>query len=252
MKTHRQFANQAAVGFLISLKWRFLLFAFLAIAAQQEIFAQNLLVNGDFEQNDRRTYANYYTSEDLAFIPLGDSVPGWTFSQSVDLYGPVHAPQNGSQYLDLVGGGPVSANFSIQQTFATTAGQSYQLSFFFGNNEQLAAALASFTASLVGGAGTIWTQDFTHTGDTYYAHDWMFFTTTFVANSSSTTLKFLDTSHFPTNYDPSYTVGGSTLDNISVVAVVPEPGGVIAGLSVLGCCLIPIATRRRKTVFLSR
>jgi hypothetical protein len=66
-----------------------------------------------------------------------------------------------------------------------------------------------------------------------------------VANSSSTTLKFLDTSHFPTNYDPSYTVGGSTLDNISVVAVVPESGGIGAGLTALAVSLIPIAAQRR-------
>ena len=245
MKIHRQFASRAGVGSLTCLKWRFLLFALLTIAAQQAIVAQNLLVNGDFEQNDRRTYTNYYASEDLAYIPLSDTVPGWTFSHSVDLYGPVHAPQNGSQFLDLVGGGPVSQNFSIQQTFATTAGQSYQLSFFYGNNEQLASAMASFTASLIG-AGTIWTQDFTHTGDTYYAHNWTFFTMTFVANSSSTTLNFLDTSHFPTNYDPTYTVGGSTLDNISVVALVPESGGIVAGLTTLGICVMAIATRRRR------
>jgi hypothetical protein len=224
---------------------RFLLFAFLAIAAQQSLMAQNLLVNGDFEQNDRHTYANYYTSEDLAYIPLGDSVPGWTFSHSVDLYGPTHAPQSGNQFLDLVGGGPVAANFSIQQTFATTAGQSYQLSFVYGNNEQLAAALATFTASLIGGSGTIWTQDFSHTGDTYYARNWTAFNITFVANSSTTTLKFLDTSHFPTGYDPSYTVGGSTLDNVIVIAVVPEPGGIATGLMALIFCLAPIAARRR-------
>jgi hypothetical protein len=245
MKIERQLARQPAAGFLTAPKWRFLLFAFLVAAAQPELFAQNLLVNGNFEQNDRHTYANYYASDDLAYIPLSDSIPGWTFSHSVDLYGPVHAPQNGSQFLDLVGGGPLSQNFSIQQTFATTAGASYQLSFYYGNNEQLATALASFTASL-SGAGTIWTQDFTHTGDTYYAHDWTFFTITFVANSSSTTLNFLDTSHFPTSYDPSYTVGGSTLDNISVVALVPESGGIAAGLTTLAVCLIPIAARRRR------
>ena len=245
MRIHTRFAYLGRVRPLTSLRWAFLLFAFLTIAARQQTFAQNLLVNGDFEQNDRHTYANYYTSEDLAYIPLGDSVPGWSFSHSVDLYGPVHAPQHGSQFLDLVGGGPLAATFSIQQTFATTAGQSYQLSFFFGNNEQLANATASFAASLAGGAVTIWTQDFTHTGDTYYAHDWTAFSLTFVANSSSTTLKFLDTSHFPTNYDPSYTVGGSTLDNVSVVAVVPESGGIGAGLMALAVCLVPIAARRR-------
>jgi hypothetical protein len=225
--------------------FRILIFAFLAVGAFQNCLAQNLLVNGDFELNDRHTYGNYYTTEDLAYIGLGESVPGWSFSHSVDLYGLVHVPQNGNQYLDLVGGGPVTASFSIQQTFATTAGQSYQLSFFFGNNEQLANATASFTASLTGGAVTIWTQDFTHTGDTYYAHDWTAFSLTFVANSSSTTLEFVDTSHFPTNYDPSYTVGGSTLDNVSVVAVVPESGGIGAGLMALAVCLIPIAARRR-------
>jgi len=245
MRIATRFAYLGRVKPLNSLRWAFLLFAFLTIAARQQAFAQNLLINGNFEQNDRHTYANYYASEDLAYIPLGDSVPGWTFSHSVDLYGPGHAPQNGSQFLDLVGGGPLSATFSIQQTFATTAGQSYQLSFFFGNNEQLATALASFTASLTGGAVTIWTQDFTHTGDTYYAHDWTAFSMTFVANSSSTTLNFLDTSHFPTSYDPSYTVGGSTLDNISVIAVVPESGGIGAGLVALAVCLIPIAVRHR-------
>jgi len=237
---------------LTSLSWAFLLSAFLTIAARQQTFAQNLLVNGDFEQNDRRTYTNYYASEDLAYIPLSDAIPGWSFSHSVDLYGPVHAPQNGSQFLDLVGGGPLSQNFSIQQTFATTAGQSYQLSFFYGNNEELATTLASFTASLIGGAVTIWTQDFTHTGDTYYAHDWTSFSFTFVANSSSTTLAFLDTSHFPTNYDPSYTVGGSTLDNISVVAVVPESSGIQAGLMALAVCLIPVAAARRRALRESR
>jgi hypothetical protein len=198
MKTHRAPESQPGARSRACRQPLFLLLAFLALASPQTLFAQNLLVNGDFEQNDRHTYANYYSSEDLAYIPLGDTVPGWTFSHSVDLYGPVHAPQNGSQFLDLVGGGPVSQEFSIQQTFATIAGQSYQLSFFYGNNEQLATALASFTASL-SGAGTIWTEDFTHTGDTYYAHDWTSFTMTFVANSSSTTLAFLDTSHFPTN-----------------------------------------------------
>ena len=109
------------------------------------------------------------------------------------------------------------------------------MSFFYGNNEQLASALASFTASLAGGAVAIWTQDFTHTS----------FSLTFVAISSSTTLKFLDTSRFPTNYDPAYTVGGSALDNISVIVVVPESGGLGAALTALAICLIPIAARCR-------
>jgi hypothetical protein len=144
-----------------------------------------------------------------------------------------------------VGGGPVSTDFSIQQSFATIPGLSYQLSFFYGNNEQLSAALATCTASIIGGSGKLWTQNFSHTGDTYYAHDWTAFSMIFVADSSTTTLQFLDASHFPTGYDPSSTVDGSTLDNVMVIGVVPEPGGIAAGLMTLGFCLAPIAARRR-------
>jgi hypothetical protein len=58
--------------------------------------------------------------------------------------------------LDLVGGGLVALDFSIPQSFATNAGQSHQLSFFYGNNEELSAALATFTASIISGSETIW------------------------------------------------------------------------------------------------
>lgn len=205
---------------------------------------ENLLTNGSFEQNDRTTYANYYTSEDLAYVPLPDIVPGWTFSHSVDLYGPIHNPQEGNQYLDLVGGGPVAATFSIQQTFTTVPGELYALTFFYGNNENLANALATFTASIVGAGGIIWTQDFSHTGDTYYSHNWTEASVWFRADSSSTTLTFVDTSRFPTSYDPTYTVGGSTLDNISIV-VVPESGTLAAGLFVGGLAFVSGVRQRR-------
>jgi hypothetical protein len=93
-------------------------------------------------------------------------------------------------------------------------------------------------------SGIIWTEDFSHTGAIYYAQDWTSFSVTFVADSSTTTLKFLDSSHFPTGYDPSYTVGGSTLDNVMVIGVVPEPGGIAAALTTLGFCLVLIAAHR--------
>jgi len=226
-----------------------LLGAIAAFALLDSVPAQNLLVNGDFEQNDRRTYPNYYPAEDLAYIAQPEVVPGWSFGHSVDLYGAIHAPQNGTQYLDLVGGGPLGSEFSIQQTFATTPGAIYDLRFYYGNNENLAAAMASFTALIIGNSGPIWSQNFTHTGDTYNAHDWTFFSTTFTADSATTILRFLDTSNFATSYDPVYTVGGATLDGV-VVSAVPEPGGVAAVAVIFGVCLTPIlrrcfATRRR-------
>jgi hypothetical protein len=209
--------------------------------------AQNLLVNGSFELNGRQTYANYYPTEDIAYVAHPDVLPGWSFGHSVDLYGTPHAPQNGTQYLDLVGGGALTESFWVQQAFATTPGQTYALSFYYGNNENLATALAAFTASILGGSGTLWSQNFTHTGDTYYAHDWTYFTTIFTADSTSTILRFVDKSAFPTDYDPAYTVGGSTLDNVVVMSVVPEPGGIAVGVLIGGFCLLPILRRRAAT-----
>jgi hypothetical protein len=205
--------------------------------------AQNLLVNGDFELNDRQSYPNYYPSVDLAYITQGETVAGWTFGHSVDLYGPVHAPLNGNQYLDLVGGGPLSSQFFVQQTFATTPGATYNLLFYYGNNEALSAAIATFTASIIGGLGTLWNQSFSHTGDTNTFHDWTFFSTTFTADSSSTVLRFLDTSNFATSYDPTYSVGGATLDGV-VISSVPEPGGVAAVLVIGTVCLGPVLRRQ--------
>jgi hypothetical protein len=230
------------------------LFALIAVATLLALVdgasAQNLLVNGNFEQNDRTTYANYYVPPtDIAYIPLGDTVPGWTFSHSVDLYGALNAPQSGSQFLDLVGGGPITSTFSIQQTFATVIGGMYQLDFFYGNNEQFSVdgGSANFTASVLG-AGTVWTGTFTHSGDTMTVRNWTEFTVNFVADSTSTTLLFVDNNHIPQGGTPNYTVAGATLDNVSVMAVMPEPGGwPIAGViaAVSGSAMVSQRRRRR-------
>lgn len=222
------------------------LLVFLALGATERIAsAQNLLTNGDFEFNDRTTYPNYYPPPtDLAYIPLGQTVPGWTFSHSVDLYGLLNDPQNGSQFLDLVGGGPISATYSIQQTFATVAGYTYRLDFFYGNNEQFASTggQAAFTASLVG-SGTLWSGNFTHGGDSMSVRNWTELTVDFVADSTSTTLVFLDTNHIASTGDPTYTVAGATFDNVSVIGILPEPAGItVAALLIIvaaGAALCP-------------
>ena len=205
----------------------------------------NLLTNGGFEQNDRTTYSNYYPSDDVAYVPLPEEVPGWTFSHSIDLYGAANLPKGGSQFLDLVGGGPLTTDFWIQQTFATVPGELYALSFFYGNNEFLELASASFIASVIGGSGVIWTQTFTHTGDSMTSRNWTEGGAWFQADSTSTTLVFQDISRFATDYDPNYTIGGSTLDDVSVVAVVPESGTFAAGLFAVGIVLAALLRQRR-------
>lgn len=212
--------------------------------AAASLLPGNLLTNGGFEQNDRTTYTNYYPADDVAYVPLPEVVPGWTFSHSIDLYGAANAPREGTQFLDLVGGGPVATDFSIQQTFATVPGELYELSFFYGNNEFLALGMASFTASVISDLGVLWTESFTHTGDTMSVRNWTAGGTWFRADSTSTTLLFVDTSRAATDYDPTYTIGGSTLDDVKVIAVIPESGTLGAGLFVAGVVLAGLLKRR--------
>ena len=209
------------------------------------LVSANLLTNGGFEQNNRTTYTNYYPGDDVAYLPLGDELPGWTFSHSVDLYGAPNQPHGGNQFLDLVGGGPLATDFWVQQTFATVPGELYGLSFFYGNNEFLASATASFIASIIGASGVIWTETFTHTGDTMNSRNWTEGGALFRADSTSTTLLFRDSSHFATDYNPDYTVGGSTLDDVSIFAVVPESGTLAAGLFALGFVVVELLRRHR-------
>ena len=214
-------------------------------AAVSSLVPGNLLTNGGFEQNDRTTYFNYYPADDVAYVPLPEEVPGWTFSHSIDLYGAANGPKGGSQFLDLVGGGPLTTDFWIQQTFATVPGELYALSFFYGNNEFLELASASFIASIVGGSGVIWSQTFTHTGDSMSTRNWTEGGAWFQADSTSTTLIFQDISHFATDYDPNYTIGGSTLDDVSVVAVIPESGTLAAGFFAIGIAVVALLRQRR-------
>lgn len=235
-------------------KFRTLIFLILALLAPATLPAQNLLTNGDFELNDRHTYPSYQGPPvDLAYVPIGQPLPGWTFSHSVDLYGPINAPQNGSQFLDLVGGGPLSATYSISQTFATVAGYTYHLDFFYGNNENFSDPLqnpggvpASFNAALTG-SGTILSVNLTHSGDTMTVRNWGEFAVNFVANSSSTTLTFTNLFNLPANFDPTYTVAGATLDNVIVSFVVPEPGGWPMAIAVSVIFLGALLTSRRQS-----
>lgn len=210
--------------------------------------AQNLLVNGDFESNDRTSYASYSPPpNDYAYLSLAEALPGWTFSHSVDLYGPTNSPQHGAQFLDLVGGGPLGTSFSIQQTFATVIGNTYRLDFFYGNNEAFSVqgGQASFNASLTG-SSLLWSGGFTHSGDTMTVRNWTEFTVDFVADSASTTLTFLNTYNLPASWDPAnYTVAGATLDNVSVIMIVPEPGGWTMALAVGGIFLAALLNSRR-------
>lgn len=184
--------------------------------------AANLLTNGDFESPLAPNSPGYTT------FYAGESFPGWNVTEgNVDVVAASFAttiPASG-QWLDLVG----FNDGTITQTFATTAGASYLLTFLYGNNP--GGAPRSANVSVGDFAGTITSTS----GLTYNS-----FSQLFTATGSSTTLTFAS-------------FGGSgnagiALDNVSVTAV-PEPA--TWGMMILGFGLIGAAARRRQNVRVS-
>ncbi|MCO4099880.1 MAG: hypothetical protein HEQ38_10855 [Gemmatimonas sp.] len=106
--------------------------------------AQNLVVNPSFEADNYSTFsglnhsgpgATFVGTNGLDYSPLG-TIAGWTIGRSVDVYtGLPYTQVDGNSYLDIVGGGNSGTGaFFISQLLATTAGQTYSLSFNYGEN----------------------------------------------------------------------------------------------------------------------
>jgi choice-of-anchor C domain-containing protein len=162
-----------------------------------------VLVNGGFEQP--------VVSSDL-FIPAGDlSLVGWTVvSGSVDV-----VPSTGSwpsfegtQSLDLDG----HSAGTIEQSFATTAGSTYVLSFAYANNP---GGLRSANVSVLGaGALPLLSQDISHSSSTVANMEWTPFVGSFTADSATTTLRFSST-------DAPSSFGGIALDAVCVQVEAP-------------------------------
>jgi uncharacterized protein (TIGR03437 family) len=224
--------NAKTVSFL-------LLFSFTCVTT----FAQsgNLVVNGSFE-TPGVTGSTPYLDIAAGSAPSGF---GWQVtSGTVDI---VVAPSafastafDGSQFLDLDGYNPGA----IAQSFATTAGTEYILSFAYANNFDAthgAAVPANATVSVVdsvSGAQLITPLTVTH-GDTTTANpDWTpSGAISFVAQGTTTTLSFVSN-------DPGSSNGGIFLDGISVTlcasgCVAPSPR--ITSVS-------PISTQQNQTI----
>ncbi len=193
-----------------------------AALAASASFGANLIQVGGFETPG---------IGDVWYQTFTSPFDSWTPS-NVDIVSSLGAPGNapayqGVQYLDLVGTGLDGTELStgtISQTFGTVAGETYTLTFAYANNPW-STSTASASFSVDGLAG-----DVTHDTSTTTDLNWLVYTDTFVATSSTATLTF------------SETVGGNNggvlLDAISVTGV-PEPStwammlAAFAGLGVL-------------------
>ena len=175
----------------------------------------NLLIDGGFDSPTTVPSFGFYTN----YGPLnadphygGASFDGsWQItSGNVDLVyqsgGWPANPDTKPNYLDLNGNTPGA----IAQTFATTAGQKYTLSFAFSNNAGGSPTPTTHASVDVGDLSTT----IEHGGATPSDLNWSFFSQTFIASGALTTLSFAQLDNC--------CQGGILLDTVSVTAV-PEP-----------------------------
>jgi len=208
-----------------------ILFALATVKANAD-----LLTNGSFENTSKTFVGDVNSVDELASGSM--SIPGWTtingsptaWIENGNPYGISAA--DGSYFLDLTGYSDSSPYGGVSQTFATTAGTSYVVTFDlgYGGNSGAFAGPVSVLVSAGGSSGT-----YTSGSGSPNPAVWDLETFDFTATSSMTTLSLIGES----------TAGGDYigLDNVDVEVAanpgpVPEPGTyalLLTGMSFLGC-----------------
>ena len=140
---------------------------------------------------------------------------------------------SGHQDVDLVGSHPFAANPNggLQQTFATTAGQQYQLTFAYAHNYTASVSPGGAQVTSASANITITSSSLTQLlldSVTDSNPIWHIYTGSFTANSDSATFEILNTIGC---YN-----GGIYLDDVSINPVASVPGP-IAGAGLPGLIL---------------
>jgi hypothetical protein len=155
----------------------------------------NLIVNGGFEDsNVGNNQWKWFTSANVNGWS-GSTIEVWDSLQGFD-------SQEGEQHAELNAHGNNGQVFSIYQSFATTSGVSYDLSFAYAartnNNEQFSYSVGDSNKIIA-----------TNVFDNNLVKEWTLFETSFVAIGSSTDIMF-------TSITPSTGTLGNFLDNVIV------------------------------------
>jgi choice-of-anchor C domain-containing protein len=192
---------------------RFMITLALSLVTANTGFAQNLLVNGSFEDGILSN-PSFFDS-----LPAGNNhIVGWTIGENgVDYNGTYWQAADGSRSIDLdsstaLGAGPY--NGSISQSFTTNPGGTYLVTFDLAGNPEGPPTIKNLTAS----AGSFSEEfSFDITGHSKTNMGYVEESFQFSADSTTTTLTF--TSLAGTGY-------GSVIDNVSAV-VVPESSSLL-------------------------
>lgn len=188
----------------------------------------SVIINGGFE-------------EPIAPLSWGgslQSLPGWTVGGEINLIMAWYwLLAEGSQSIDLVsedtswGGLGSGPGTYIEQTFATTIGQSYSLTFEYGNNASYAWASANV---MVWGSTVFINEDIMHSGSSFGDMLYTSYSKSFIADAPEATLRFTHKG------SPEPYWGGIALDNVKVSVIIPEPSHLAlhAGLALLGLVVL--------------
>jgi len=166
---------------------------------------------------------------------------GWTLTGNAGFFTDIDRTRTGDGLVQF-NFGQNTPNAVLSQSFTTVASQEYVLEFFIvkhgtgGGDAQLdvdvfdggdftGTNLLDDTATFSGSGVSFNSQDGTPEGLTPFYEQFIF---TFTADSTTTTLRFTDTSTNANTFD-------TYLDDVSVV--VPSPAALPAGLALLGLTL---------------
>lgn len=196
------------------------MFMILAVGLLAPTARANLLTNGSFETPvvPAGGFANFNSGS--------TGITGWTVtgpqvsvvSKTYTSFGFSFPAEDGAQWLDLTGY-VSNAVEGVEQAVSTTAGATYDLSYFVGNQVNPGGPYGTTSTVNVYVDGVLIQTAVNSSGAGGTTQVWQQFSASFVAASGSTTLKFL-------NGDPrtDYTNG---LDNVVLTAgttsPVPEP-----------------------------